>query len=176
MRRGERVPHNNAHRHDWTDARIARLKKLWFDGHSASECAAKLGLGITRNSVIGKLHRLGLSGTYRRPRERGRKRITAKSEAPAQLLKTTEQEVSRPQIPQMRPDLRPVDVAPFTLTLLQLKPGQCRWPEGERDYRFCGAEQVLGSSYCEEHRKRSTTRGSVQPVHFKLTRWSSEAA
>ena len=45
----------------WTDERVERLKKLWTDGLSASQIAADLG-GVTRNAVIGKVHRLGLSG------------------------------------------------------------------------------------------------------------------
>src|SRR5476649_1611887 len=45
----------------WTDERVALLTKLWADGLSASQIAAELG-GITRNAVIGKVHRLGLSG------------------------------------------------------------------------------------------------------------------
>ena len=45
----------------WTDERVELLKKLWADGLSASQIAAELG-GITRNAVIGKVHRLGLSG------------------------------------------------------------------------------------------------------------------
>ena len=46
---------------NWTDERVETLKKLWADGLSASQIAAELG-GITRNAVIGKVHRLGLSG------------------------------------------------------------------------------------------------------------------
>src|SRR3989338_6072819 len=45
----------------WTDDRVATLKKLWLDGLSASQIAKQLG-GVTRNAVIGKVHRLGLSG------------------------------------------------------------------------------------------------------------------
>ena len=45
----------------WTDDRVELLKKLWADGLSASQIAGELG-GITRNAVIGKVHRLGLSG------------------------------------------------------------------------------------------------------------------
>src|ERR1044071_4151639 len=45
----------------WTDERVELLKKLWQDGLSASQIAAELG-GVTRNAVIGKVHRLGLSG------------------------------------------------------------------------------------------------------------------
>ena len=45
----------------WTDERVARLSKLWAEGLSASQIAADLG-GVSRNAVIGKVHRLGLSG------------------------------------------------------------------------------------------------------------------
>ena len=44
----------------WTDERVQLLKKLWVDGQSASQIAKELG-GVTRNAVIGKVHRLGLS-------------------------------------------------------------------------------------------------------------------
>ncbi|WP_291207720.1 GcrA family cell cycle regulator, partial [Hyphomonas sp.] len=45
----------------WNDERVNTLKKLWAEGHSASQIAKQLG-GVTRNAVIGKVHRLGLSG------------------------------------------------------------------------------------------------------------------
>ena len=48
----------------WTDERVELLKKLWQDGLSASQIAGELG-GITRNAVIGKVHRLGLAGRAR---------------------------------------------------------------------------------------------------------------
>src|SRR5438309_6416096 len=70
----------------WTDERVERLKKLWSDGLSASQIAGELG-GITRNAVIGKVHRLGLSGRAKssssaaaRPR---------KTRAPAHMLRTS---------------------------------------------------------------------------------------
>ena len=44
----------------WSDERVAVLKKMWLEGNSASEIAKELG-NITRNAVIGKVHRLGLS-------------------------------------------------------------------------------------------------------------------
>ena len=46
----------------WTDERVALLRKLWDEGLSASRIAAELAGGVTRNAVIGKVHRLGLSG------------------------------------------------------------------------------------------------------------------
>ena len=45
----------------WTDERVDLLRRLWDEGLSASQIAAQLG-GVTRNAVIGKVHRLGLSG------------------------------------------------------------------------------------------------------------------
>ena len=44
----------------WTDDRVATLTKMWGEGQSASQIAKELG-GVTRNAVIGKVHRLGLS-------------------------------------------------------------------------------------------------------------------
>ncbi|MGI3903309.1 MAG: GcrA family cell cycle regulator [Janthinobacterium lividum] len=46
----------------WTDERVDRLSTLWLEGRSASQIAAELGEGVSRNAVIGKVHRLGLSG------------------------------------------------------------------------------------------------------------------
>jgi len=45
----------------WNDERVEQLKKLWAEGKSASQIAAEIG-GVSRNAVIGKVHRLGLSG------------------------------------------------------------------------------------------------------------------
>src|SRR5258708_561821 len=54
----------------WTDERVETLKKLWTDGLSASQIAAELG-GITRNAVIGKVHRLGMSASATPPGQGG---------------------------------------------------------------------------------------------------------
>ena len=45
----------------WTDERVDLLRRLWEEGQSASKIAAQLG-GVTRNAVIGKVHRLGFAG------------------------------------------------------------------------------------------------------------------
>ncbi len=51
----------------WTDERVEMLRKLWNDGLSASQVAAEIGAGITRNAVIGKIHRLGLAQRAKTP-------------------------------------------------------------------------------------------------------------
>ena len=58
----------------WTDERVELLKKLWAEGLSASQIAGRLG-GVTRNAVIGKVHRLGLSGRAFVAREYDRARL-----------------------------------------------------------------------------------------------------
>src|SRR5208337_3772843 len=51
----------------WTDERVELLRQLWLDGRSASQISAQLGHGLTRNAVIGKVHRLGLAGRAKSP-------------------------------------------------------------------------------------------------------------
>jgi GcrA cell cycle regulator len=53
-------------RMSWTDERVELLKKMWTEGQSASQIAKELG-GVTRNAVIGKVHRLGLSNRTAAP-------------------------------------------------------------------------------------------------------------
>src|SRR2546421_3223305 len=75
----------------WTDERVETLKKLWTEGLSASQIAAELG-GITRNAVIGKVHRLGLSGRAKSP----------SSAAPRQRKARTHPHMMRVPRPAMR--------------------------------------------------------------------------
>ena len=65
----------------WTDERVEMLKQLWTDGLSASQIARKMG-GVTRNAVIGKVHRLGLSGRAT-PARVSTARISAGQAAPS---------------------------------------------------------------------------------------------
>src|SRR4051794_16711890 len=78
----------------WTEERVGLLKKLWLEGLSASQIAKQLG-GVTRNAVIGKVHRLGLSG-----------RATP-SQPPRPAFKTP-----RPPRPATSPSLAPRRIAP----------------------------------------------------------------
>jgi GcrA cell cycle regulator len=67
----------------WTEERIGVLQKLWLQGQTASQIAEQLGGGVTRNAVIGKAHRLGLSGRPAPTRE-----IKAEPVAPRRPLVT----------------------------------------------------------------------------------------
>ena len=63
----------------WTEDRVQTLTRLWRDGLSASQIARALAGGVTRNAVIGKVHRLGLSG-------RARQRVRAATGAVVRVL------------------------------------------------------------------------------------------
>ena len=76
----------------WTDDRVELLKKLWTEGLSASQIAGRLGAGVTRNAVIGKVHRLNLSGRVQQQR-------SAQPRAPRKQRE--------PRIGSMRDRLRP---------------------------------------------------------------------
>ena len=65
----------------WTDERVETLKRMWAEGQSASQIAKELG-GVTRNAVIGKVHRLGLSNRVGAP---GQGDGEARDEAEARL-------------------------------------------------------------------------------------------
>ncbi|NRB03169.1 MAG: GcrA cell cycle regulator [Rhodobacteraceae bacterium] len=69
----------------WTDERVELLKKMWGEGQSASQIAKELG-GVTRNAVIGKVHRLGLSnrasgGSSSAPKAEAKPKAAPKAEA-----------------------------------------------------------------------------------------------
>jgi GcrA cell cycle regulator len=95
----------------WTDERVETLKRMWQEGQSASQIAKELG-GVTRNAVIGKVHRLGLSN-----------RVGGKDEeeaAPVAAAAAPRAEAARPAEPprsEPRPAAeRPVPAAPVTAT------------------------------------------------------------
>ena len=137
----------------WTDERVASLKKIWLEGHSASQIAKQLG-GVTRNAVIGKVHRLGLSGraTPSQP-QRPALRITkpVRPAAPAAPARRVEAAVA-PTIsaPQMVVERRET---PGSATVLTLGACICKWPIGDpasTEFTFCGRRASQGP-YCGEH-------------------------
>lgn len=126
----------------WTDERVALLKKLWGEGKTAAEIASTLG-GVTRNAVIGKAHRLKLSNRTSpiQPAKKVAKAPANTSTPPAPLPK--------------RPKIKSSDIPRGQgLSLLELKPSQCRWPSGDPrddDFGFCGERCSTGLPYCDEH-------------------------
>ncbi|AFO88218.1 cell cycle regulator GcrA [Phaeobacter inhibens 2.10] len=90
----------------WTDERVELLKKMWGEGQSASQIAKELG-GVTRNAVIGKVHRLGLSnrnsGTAKPAAEPKEKPAAAPKPAPAAAATAPAKPKPQPKTEPARP-------------------------------------------------------------------------
>jgi GcrA cell cycle regulator len=148
----------------WTDERVELLTKLWSEGLSASQIAGRLG-GVTRNAVIGKVHRLGLSGratTSRlnssRPRARiaSSRRPKSRFASPGNLaLRALYHPDAEPFVPQFEELDIPLAERK---TLQMLTECNCRWPIGDpqhADFHFCNRNKVPGLPYCEFHARRA---------------------
>jgi GcrA cell cycle regulator len=156
---------------------VEMLKSLWTEGKSASQISYSLNRAFpdasySRNAVIGKVHRLGLSGraTPSKPQRTVHRTLAAPKPA-------------KPQMPRgvgfVLPPLRgagsgpavkpaaPVVVVPFakrleelpgTATVLTLGAHMCKWPIGDPaldSFRHCGQGQRAGSPYCDHHHARA---------------------
>ena len=156
----------------WTDERVELLKKLWADGLSASQIAGELG-GITRNAVIGKVHRLGLSGRAKSPSSsapRARKprshmmrvqRPMSRGNAALALAYEMDQEPE----PELIENIIPIGQR---RTLLELNEDTCRWPIGDpatSEFFFCGGKPLGGLPYCNYH-----SRVAYQPANERRNR------
>ncbi len=141
---------------NWTDERVSILRKLWLEGLSASECARQLG-GVTRNAVIGKVHRLGLVGRVqasppvRVKAVQVQRRMTRPSR-PAIVRPATE--IVAPATPApVRVAVPVVPEAPGTATIISIGAHMCKWPIGDPSsdgFTLCGRNRS-GSAYCDEH-------------------------
>lgn len=144
----------------WTEDRVEVLKKLWAEGHSASQIAKQLG-GVTRNAVIGKVHRLGLSGraTPSRPVKRPPRLARPK---PKILPDGTVKVPATAKADQLRPSEKNAMLAALppleqedgkAATILTIRDSMCKWPIGDPadpSFAFCGRKATCGP-YCAEH-------------------------
>ena len=150
----------------WTDERVGLLKQLWLDGKSASQISTILGGGVTRNAVIGKVHRLGLAG---------RPKVSSVASAPVRSsrIRVSPQRLGT-QIAQRQrsigntalnylhnydieteQDVECNVVLPMSLkvTIVDLKEAMCKWPLGDPatpEFRYCGASSI-DAPYCSFH-------------------------
>ncbi|AWN50185.1 GcrA cell cycle regulator [Methylobacterium terrae] len=144
----------------WTKERVELLKRLWSDGRSASQIAAEIG-GVSRNAVIGKIHRLGLAGRVLKANgaaPAGGRRPRAETDAP--LAETPS--VLAPAPPALAL-IKPHAATPSAsvalpesarVTIMELREFMCRWPMGDPstpDFRFCGDRAISGLPYCTHH-------------------------
>ena len=126
----------------WTNEKIELLKKLWDEGLTASRIAHEIG-DMTRNAVIGKAHRLGLSGRMQSKSKNSSISIVRKKKNSPYNKKIIEISTQVDE---------PMNPTPFS----EIKDGLCRWPIGEpenSDFKFCGRSTNEGFVYCQTHHK-----------------------
>lgn len=140
----------------WNTDNIEKLTMLWATGASCSVIAAELGQGFTRNSVIGKVRRLGLALRGRpakQPAERRERKQTKRGRPP--VAGQTPKTASEPFV------CRVVEAEPLHLPLSDLGPDDCRWPYGiNLPYTFCGRPKS-SRWYCAAHHALSVGPGTV---------------
>lgn len=141
----------------WDEERTAKLMRLFEEGHSASEIGLRMGL--TRNQVIGKLHRLGHSKPrpQRNPADIQTAKLQRKRERKARIpvLRMVTNGSGLTWVESSKTKLRAVRLAavePRHLTLLERDDAtDCRYPYGDGPFTYCGHQRRDGSSYCPAH-------------------------
>jgi GcrA cell cycle regulator len=173
----------------WTEERVDMLKKMWGDGLSASQIAGKIAGGVTRNAVIGKVHRLGLAGRQTAPRApSSRSNVRKETRSPGMAQPRMPSQPSMPTAganalkPQMHtyvspkqaplPEPKPMRLVDLSkdgrITILHLSDKTCKWPIGDPmhdDFCFCGHNPRDASPYCEYH-----ARMAYQPAQDRRMR------
>ena len=130
----------------WTPEKVEKLKELWGKGNTASEIAQILG-GVTRNAVIGKAHRLNLSGKIQ----------TKKSSTLSASNNDNESKISRKNLRRgkFKSLIIDKDFEPENPKQLEeLDENSCKWPIGhpnEENFYFCGRTSLKDFSYCRLH-------------------------
>ncbi|MFC0407508.1 GcrA family cell cycle regulator [Roseomonas elaeocarpi] len=154
---------------EWTAEAIEMLQALWAEGHSTAEIGRRMG--ISKNAVVGKAHRLNLSARpspIRRedsearaadtPRPAPAPRVAARPAAAAVESAPTPSPAAPPPRPVTAPPVaqvtRPAPPPPVVRAFPRVGARSCCWPIGEPgtpDFRFCTAEATSGRPYCAEH-------------------------
>jgi GcrA cell cycle regulator len=163
-----RMFRKNEAKMSWTDERVELLRQLWLDGRSASQISAELGSGVTRNAVIGKVHRLGLSGRAKstspavprvrqRPAPTPRTQMASRSTGGGGMVRgNTALAFSLDPSIESKPVFHEDVVVPMSLrvTIVELKEAMCRWPLGDPttpEFRYCGIQSAGPGPYCTHH-------------------------
>ena len=174
----------------WTEERVDLLRKLWLDGLSASRIATELAGGVTRNAVIGKVHRLGMSGRVKSQTSASMNRIRLDAKVPGPTARTpmpqrpaglsmrgnTALAIQARPMAMLQPQRTSGDVVPMAenVTIMDLRESMCRWPVGDpssTEFRYCGGKAPIGDGpYCKFH-----SRMAYQPVQDRRQRRSASA-
>lgn len=128
----------------WTDEQVEELKRLWDKGLTTGEIGK--ALGVSKNAVVGKAHRLGLNGRPS-PIRRNEENTTASTEDKKTVTETKKTGKAASQKTAEKEKKKLFTVNDLTST-------SCRWPIGDpkdEDFHFCGKESLPDKPYCAEH-------------------------
>jgi GcrA cell cycle regulator len=143
---------------EWTDERIQRLRQLWSEGHSTAEIGRRMG--ISKNAVVGKAHRLDLPARPSPIRTGGPPRAPRRPPVPRladtmPLSCLRDADIPAP-IERSAPTVKPARHAAIASPRTGSQP--CCWPIGEPGtpaFRFCDDPAPLDMPYCDEHARRA---------------------
>lgn len=146
----------------WTDEAVEELKKMWDKGMTTGQIAKVLG--VTKNSIIGKVHRLCLTA---RPSPIKKSTNSEKKDTkPAKIEKNTTKKAKttapkaekvKEVVIEKKEEVTKVEtptIEELNIPLIKLDNHTCRWPLGDprdEDFCFCGKKIKTGQTYCEEH-------------------------
>ena len=146
---------------DWTNEAIDRLRALWAEGHSTAEIGRRMG--ISKNAVVGKAHRLDLPArpspirrdpATPRPVATGRRPTLPPLRAALPIPAAPRREEPKPAAAPAVLALPPKPAASVVRAFPRVSSKACCWPIGEpgtSGFRFCGGDPVAGKPYCTEH-------------------------
>jgi GcrA cell cycle regulator len=156
---------------DWNDVATRKLRDLWAEGHSTAEIGRRIG--VSKNAIIGKAHRLDLPARPSPVRRGGRQAVTALNRVPRLERVQTLPSLAATFVP--APVTTPNAVSPAGTAHDDSAPvqtrrpttrrdgSQCCWPIGEpgqTGFRFCDAPLTTRTPYCEAHARKAYVRAS----------------
>jgi GcrA cell cycle regulator len=149
----------------WTPERVQQLQSCVTAGFTCSQIATEIG--VSRNAVIGKIHRLGLSTGGRKPaalakqmrerppQERKQTRLVRMLRAMHAQMAAAAPSEAKPESAMEKARIESADIeSAQRCSLLELAGDRCRWPLGDpakAGFAFCGNDAVTGFSYCVGH-------------------------
>lgn len=145
----------------WDDKNTLMLKRLWLEGYSAAKIADRMGGRVTRNAIIGKVHRMGLTRSPAVRVKRKTKSVDDRKTPPRVSL--YDRRIMRHDLPALPLPPHVVPNGPL-VSFADLEPHHCRAPFGEvgkPGFGFCGCNKVSGTSYCADHLHQFTRSPQV---------------
>lgn len=136
----------------WTEEMIDGLKQMWKEGLTTNEIAKRLG--VSKNSIVGKVHRLALKARPSPIKKKEEVVATKTTVVKEETVKKAPKAVKTEPVATVTVAKTPTKKKDSCLKLTELDNHTCRWPIGDPkddNFCFCGKTIRGGQTYCEEH-------------------------